>query len=163
MQPLQLYHFSHNCDLKQWKTVNDSVMGGISTSSIVTNAEGKGVFTGTVSLENSGGFCAVKHTFNTVQVQNLKAFALLLKGDGKPYQFRVKNKVSDAHSYVFAFETTTNWQTVLIPFHALQATFRGQKLNLPAFDGAQLEEIMFLVSNKISETFTLIIDQIDAE
>ncbi|WP_144891863.1 CIA30 family protein [Flavobacterium tiangeerense] len=160
MKPLLLFHFDHSCDLSQWRIVNDSVMGGISSSFIICNTDGKGLFTGTVSLENNGGFCAVKYTFDSLSLQDAKSFSVRLKGDGKAYQFRVKNKISEAHSYVFAFETTTDRQTINIPISELKPAFRGQKLNLPAYDGKQLQEITFLIGNKKNETFELAIESI---
>ncbi len=160
MEPLLLFHFDHSCDLSHWRIVNDSVMGGVSNSSIICNTDGKGLFTGTISLENNGGFCAVKYTFDSLSLQDPKSFSVRLKGDGKVYQFRVKNKISEAHSYVFAFETTTDWQTINIPISELKPAFRGQKLNLPQYNGEKLEEITFLIGNKKNETFELAIESI---
>ena len=39
-------------------------------------------------------------------------------------------------------------------------SFRGYELNQPNYDGVQMEEIAFLISNKKEESFRLLIDAI---
>jgi hypothetical protein len=86
-----------------------------------------------------------------------------LKGDGKKYQFRVKSKRSNYYSYIYEFQTTTDWQTIEIPIIELYALFRGRTVDIPNYDGTNLEEIAFLVGNKKNETFELIIDKIEVK
>jgi hypothetical protein len=49
---------------KNWRIVNDVVMGGISKSEFVILDNAIAVFRGTLSLENNGGFASVR-TFPT--------------------------------------------------------------------------------------------------
>ena len=47
-----------------WQIVNDSVMGGLSTSQAYEK-DNSLIFTGNVSLENNGGFASIRTTINT--------------------------------------------------------------------------------------------------
>ena len=161
MQPIKIFAFNLESDLTNWKIINDAVMGGVSASKFYLNTSGNGTFEGNVSLENNGGFCAVNYVFEPVILKNVTHFSIRLKGDGKKYQFRVKTHSTDSHSYVFPFQTSTDWQTIEIPITELYPAFRGQKLNLPNYDGSNLEEITFLIGNKKEETFRFQIDSIE--
>jgi hypothetical protein len=158
-----LFDFNGKSDISNWKIVDDSVMGGISSSVFSVDANGHGVFKGSVSLENNGGFCSLQHYLKPVSLKENKIFSIRLKGDGKKYQFRVKSNRSDYYSYVYEFQTTTEWQTIEILISEMYASFRGRTLNLPNYDGNNLEEIAFLIGNKKKEDFQLLIDKIEVK
>jgi hypothetical protein len=163
MNPIVLFDFNLNSNIDNWRVVDDSVMGGISSSKFFIDASGNGVFKGSVSLENNGGFCSVQHYPKPVSLKEKKIFSIRLKGDGKKYQFRVKSERSNYYSYIYEFQTTTDWQTIEIPITKLYASFRGRTIDIPNYDGASLEEIAFLVGNKKNENFQLQIDKIEVE
>lgn len=160
MQPLLIFDFNLKSDLTNWRIVNDAVMGGQSESKFYLNQDGNGTFEGNVSLENNGGFCSVKYIFESLFLKSATHFCIRLKGDGKQYQFRVKTYRTDSHSYVFPFQINTDWQNIEIPINELYPTFRGRKLDLPNYDGSNLQEIAFLIGNKKKEHFQLLIDYI---
>ena len=82
-------------------------MGGKSSSTITINKEGHGQFSGTVSTENNGGFSSVRHIFKPVSVKKTsKIMCLELKGDGKVYQLRVKDRYNNYFSYIHTFSTS---------------------------------------------------------
>ena len=163
MNPIVLFDFNLNSNIDNWRVVDDSVMGGISSSKFFIDASGNGVFKGSVSLENNGGFCSVQHYPKPVSLKEKKIFSIRLKGDGKKYQFRVKSERSNYYSYIYEFQTTTDWQTIEIPITKLYASFRGRTIDIPNYDGASLEEIAFLVGNEKNENFQLQIDKIEVE
>lgn len=163
MQAITLFGFNSESTLNGWRTVNDGVMGGISTSTINISREGFGLFRGHVSLDNNGGFCSVKYVFDTIALATATQFTIRLKGDGKNYQFRVKTNKTDSHSYMFSFSTTADWQTITIPIRDLYPVFRGKSLNIPNFNGSSLEEISFFIANKKQEDFSLLIDKIEIQ
>jgi hypothetical protein len=160
MQSLLLFDFNDHADISTWQVVNDNVMGGRSKSAFHLNDVGHGVFEGTVSLENNGGFASVRHRFNAITNKECQNVAIRLKGDGKRYQFRVKSTLDQRHSYIAYFETSGAWQTVILPLENLYPTYRGQNLDLPNFDGESLSEIAFLIGNKKAEAFHLEMDWI---
>ena len=158
-----IFDFKKESDISDWQIVNDVVMGGRSSSKFYLNDEGNGVFRGNVSLENNGGFSSLRHRFNQKKISGFKKFTIRLKGDGKRYQFRAKTNKNDQQAYVFYFETTGEWQTIEIKLSALEPTFRGRKLNMPNFPAEELEEVGFMIGNKVTENFELVIDKIVLE
>ena len=155
--------FNKESDISDWKVVNDAVMGGRSSSKFYLNEEGNGVFIGKVSLENNGGFSSLRHRFNQKKIAGYRKVSIRLKGDGKRYQFRAKTNKENQQAYISYFETTGEWQTVEIMLSALEPTFRGRKLNMPNFPAEELEEVGFMIGNKLNENFELVIDKIVLE
>lgn len=158
-----IFDFNKESDISDWKVVNDAVMGGRSSSKFYLNEEGNGVFIGTVSLENNGGFSSLRHRFNQKKIAGYRKISIRLKGDGKRYQFRAKTNKEDQQAYISYFETTGEWQTVEIMLSVLEPTFRGRKLNMPNFPAGELEEVGFMIGNKVNENFELVIDKIVLE
>ena len=158
MPQMMIFDFDKNSKIRDWRIVDDVVMGGVSKSNITINKGGNGVFSGHVSLDNNGGFSSVRHQFNSLNVSSYNKFIIRIKGDGKNYQFRVKSKLNEYHSYKYEFSTNKTWQIIEIPFDELKATFRGRLLDMDSFSNIILEEIGFLISNKKEEYFQLEID-----
>ncbi len=157
---MTIFDFSATKDLSDWMVVDDVVMGGRSDGNLEINEDGNGVFYGKVSLENYGGFSSVRYRFDTKEVSDYSKAVLRLKGDGKRYQFRVKTDQYDRHSYVTYFETSGEWETIEISLKDLSPQFRGRQLRKPNYPGQQLEEVAFLIANKVAEDFRLEIDHI---
>ncbi|NQX86110.1 MAG: CIA30 family protein [Flavobacteriaceae bacterium] len=143
-----------------WTIINDTVMGGISKSFVSYAKEGYTKFEGKVSTAYNGGFSAMKLGFETINIEKTNTIVIHLKGDGKRYQFRVKEKSQDAHSFIHYFETNGKWQTIEIPMKDLKASFRGRMLNTILFSNSILEEVGVLIGNKTNETFELLIASI---
>ena len=158
-----IFDFTEEADLKNWPVVNDTVMGGQSAGKIGKDAQGKGLFEGHVSMDNNGGFTSIRYDAGIIKLQGYSKFVIVLKGDGKPYQFRVKTNSNDYYAYVYSFETTGTWQTIEIPFSSMAASFRGRGLNLANFPSDYLEEIGILIGNKTAEDFKLAIDNISVQ
>lgn len=156
-----IYDFNKNSSPKDWLIVDDGVMGGVSQGKFSIDADGNGVFSGTVSLENNGGFSSVRHQFDKVNSTKDSKVLIRLKGDGKEYQFRIKDKSNSYYSYITTFKTSGNWETIEIKLSDLYPSFRGRKLNLPNFNSNSFEEIVFLIANKKNETFKLTLDKIE--
>ena len=78
-----IFNFSSDNSLKNQTIVDDDVMGGISSSNIVLNKNGIGLFSGHVSTKNNGGFSSLRHQFKLLDVSNYKSFVIRVRGDGK--------------------------------------------------------------------------------
>ena len=157
-----IYDFNDQSSSRDWRVVNDGVMGGLSASQFEINEVGNGLFHGHVSLENNGGFASVRHQPERMKLEKKTHFSIRIKGDGNAFQLRVKSKLNEYHSYKFIFETTGEWQIISIPFNKMIPTFRGRDLDLPNFNGSSMEEIGFLIANKKEQNFELEIDYIKA-
>lgn len=155
-----IFDFSTSESVEEWQVVNDGVMGGLSQSKIELTKDGHAKFSGHVSLANNGGFASVRHITEVKIKPNQKQVVIILKGDGKVYQFRLKSDLHQPESYVKEFQTNGEWQTVKIKLNEFSPQFRGRKLNMPNFNFDKIEEIRFLIANKKQEDFELMIESI---
>jgi len=160
MESNTIFNFNSSSDLSSWYVVDDVVMGGKSSGEFNLNKDGNGVFKGTVSLENNGGFSSLRYRFNELSTKQYSKIKIKLKGDGKKYQFRIKHKSSDYYSYNSEFVSTGEWQTIELGLSNMSPIYRGRKLRMDNFDANSIEEIAFLIGNKKEERFKLEIDSI---
>ena len=156
--PNVLYDFKPDCSLSDWKILDDTVMGGRSSGNFSITKNGTGLFDGSVSLENNGGFSSVRHRVKDISLVDFSSFVLKVKGDGKSFQFRVKDDVNSYYSYKKDFSTSGEWQEIQLKFSDFTPTYRGRTLDIPNFSGTSLEEMTFLIANKENEIFRLELD-----
>ena len=155
MQPLVLFDTHLSSAKQSWAVVDDIVMGGQSSGAFYISKEGTAVFQGKVSLENNGGFSMLRSRFKAISVDGYSKIVLRIKGDEKNYQFRIKSKISDAHSFVGHLATPGEWKTVELSLHDLYPQYRGRRIALPTFKANSIEEIAFFIGNKKAERFRL--------
>ncbi len=158
-----LYDFTKQGKGK-WRIQNDVVMGGRSESQLKMTDENYALFTGRVSLENNGGFCSIHQTSEKepfIIKEESDAFILNLKGDGKDYNFRVRTP-KGRHSYASTFSTNNNgdWETITIPFKSMHATYRGEVVNVPNYNGENVVEMQLMIGNKKEENFEIFVRSI---
>ncbi|MGC9403695.1 CIA30 family protein [Vibrio genomosp. F10 str. 9ZC157] len=153
--------FTNQDNRHLWRVSNDNVMGGISKGAVVLTSE-KTRFSGTISLENNGGFSAVFHKVDVIDA-DLTQLSLDIAGDGQRYQVRVianhrKGSFGEERIHYFhGFDTQENKrQTLTFNLIDFQATFRGRKIdNAPALSSEDIEEIGFLFKKNSEDDFTL--------
>lgn len=156
-----IFDFQKNTDLTQWNVVVDGVMGGLSTGNLKLTNDGHALFQGSISLENNGGFSSIRYDMPEMEIEDHKFISIRLKGDGKKYQFRLKNDDKNYYSYITEFTTNGEWQEIKIPLKEMYPSFRGRKLDQPNFDHDQIDEVAILIGNKKKEDFLLLIDKIE--
>jgi NADH dehydrogenase [ubiquinone] 1 alpha subcomplex assembly factor 1 len=159
----KVFIFSSPASAKEWRVLNDGVMGGVSTSELVFNNDGHGQFSGQVFLENNGGFASVQLNKTISLSPENKYIVLRVKGDGKRYEFRLKNSLTKPEAYVHPFETSGDWQEIKLSINDFYPQFRGRKLNMENFNFNSIEQFSFLIANKKQEDFKLLIDWIGIE
>ena len=106
MSQNMIYNFDNYSDLKRWVIVNDDVMGGISSSNLIIDSDGHGVFEGRISTAYNGGFASLRFNCNKTYIRQNTHFKIKIKGDGKDYQFRIKSNRDDYYSYIISFKTS---------------------------------------------------------
>ncbi|MDB4170939.1 CIA30 family protein [Polaribacter sp.] len=158
-----IFNFTKEANLSSWQVIDDGVMGGRSQGNFAINEEGNAVFEGTVSLDNYGGFSSVRHRLLEKDISKYTKVLLRIKGDGKKYQFRIKEKRRDYYSYITTFHTTNKWQTITLEMHQMYPAFRGRTLNMDNLKPNKIEEIAILIGNKKAEKFRLEIDSISLQ
>ena len=67
-----------------WMVINDTVMGGVSQSTVEAHPDEGVVFSGTLSLENNGGFTSVRQE-RTDDWSEANGVDLRVQGDGRSY------------------------------------------------------------------------------
>ena len=158
--PHTLFDFSASADISNWRIIDDGVMGGRSQGNFHINNDGHGHFTGNVSLENNGGFSSLRFSFKEMKVNDFSKICIVLKGDQRNYQVRLKSSRYDRHSYTKSISTSGEWQTIEILMSEMIPTFRGRQLNMPNYPGEQLAEFAILIGNKRAEQFNIELDTI---
>ena len=146
-----------------WKVVNDTVMGGRSSSRWTSNSSAF-IFEGNLSLENNGGFAQIRCELKNNDLSNEDGIYLKVKGDGRKYQFRIQSKVSRWANYSNEFKTKKDLvQTFYLPFKDFKPSWRGRRLNnLPTLKGEDVVGIGFLLGDKIQGKFKLEIIEVGA-
>lgn len=155
-----IFDFGTDLNLKNWYIVNDDVMGGLSSATLTNDNSGYAIFSGEISLDNNGGFASIRHNFKKISVSKNNTINILLKGDKKVYQLRIKENNYDYHSYVYNFTTSGKWEVISINLNDMYPSFRGRKLNDQNFRGSHINQISILIANKVEENFSLLIDKL---
>lgn len=155
-----LFNFHKDSDISDWKIVDDVVMGGKSQGNFELNSQGYAEFSGFVSLINNGGFSSVRANIQKENINDFQQIVIKIKGDGKKYQFRIKDDSKRNFSYIKEFKTSGNWEEIVINLNEMYPSFRGRKLDLPNFSSNSINEIAILIGNKKEENFKLLIDKI---
>ena len=141
-----------------WVVVNDGVMGGVSQSRAELSNRGTLWFTGTVSLENNGGFASIRHTSEAFGIGPGDGISVNVKGDGRKYQLRVRTSNRfDGIAYKADFQTVNGaWQELQIPWADFTATYRGRSIpGAPALNGEKIAQVGFLIADGVQGDFEL--------
>ena len=160
-----LFDFVSSDAVSAWRVVNDTVMGGISSSRMVQTSDGKAAFIGEVSLENNGGFASVQGSVIKQSLGDFDGIALRVKGDGKKYKCSLHTDYQfDGVSHQAVFATKNGeWQIVNIPFTDFIPTYHGRRLSEDKrLKREFIKKLGFLISDKQNGVFRLEIDWIKA-
>ena len=158
-QPQTIFDFNSAKNINSWRIVNDDVMGGKSSSKI-SLINKKGVFKGEVSLENNGGFAMTQLDSKINNVKDYKKIVLKIKGDGKKYQFRIKEKRFNMYSYTQNFKTSGKEEEIVLYLKDFKPQFRGRKLDMPNFGKDIIEQVAILIGDGKNEKFEIQINTI---
>ena len=147
-----------------WSTVNDTVMGGRSSSIWKAGSFSSSVFKGYLSLENNGGFASVRHNVRNKDFSDESGIYLKFIGDGRTYQFRIRSKSASWADYYHEFETQDDQElSIFLPFQDFKASWRGLNLRmLPSLKSRDVIEVGLFLSDKKQGKFKLEISEISA-
>jgi len=154
-----IFDFKKNTSIRDWRIVDDGVMGGISAGQLRLDEQGNGIFYGYVSLENYGGFSSLRLR-KKVAINGYSKILIKVYGDNKVYQLRVRSNYRDRHVYVKNFFAKSGWQEIEIPLRLMEPQFRGRKLRMANFNSNSIIEFGILIGNKVEEQFSLKIDHV---
>ena len=147
----------------KWNIVNDTVMGGRSSSRWSKNSSALS-FEGFLSLENNGGFASVRHDLNNINLSSTEGIFIKVKGDGRKYQFRIRSQASRWANYSQEFKTKKDTvQSFFLPYKDFKPSWRGRSVrNVPTLTGKDVRGIGFLLGDKVQGKFKLDILNISA-
>lgn len=161
---IQLFDSGAKPSSLNWNIVNDTVMGGRSSSRWISKSSSPCSFEGYLSLENNGGFASVRCDLNNENLTKTEGIFIRVKGDGRKYQFRIRSQASRWANYSHEFKTVRNKiKTFYLPYKDFEPSWRGRSLNnLPVLKGKDVRGIGFLLGDKIQGNFKLEILSISA-
>ena len=147
----------------KWNIVNDTVMGGRSSSRWSKNSSALS-FEGFLSLENNGGFASVRHDLDNINLSSTDGIFIKVKGDGRKYQFRIRSQASRWANYSQEFKTKKDTvQSFFLPYKDFKPSWRGRSVrNVPTLTGKDVRGIGFLLGDKVQGRFKLDIINISA-
>lgn len=124
----RVVRFDSAPDMDAWQVVNDSVMGGVSTSQIQLSGLGWAIFEGNLSLDNNGGFASVRAEVQAGAFSEAERIRMRFRGDGKSYKLRLRtSRRFNAVNYEAPFDTVSGqWMEIDLPIQAFLPVWRGR-------------------------------------
>jgi len=156
-------NFDKNSDDIRWFTVNDGVMGGLSSGIFQYKENSTGVFKGNLSLENNGGFSWLKAVDSEMNLKEAEGIKIKVKGDGRKYALTLKNPERRSVMYFASFFETKKgeWEEITLPMKSFKGYFYGQNVNaVSSMNRAKIKELGFILLDKKPGPFELEIDWI---
>lgn len=150
--------FSNKNESWRWAPIDDSVMGGVSASRLVSSGDGSCVFAGDLSLENNGGFASVRSAKAELGLEGSKGLSVKVRGDGKTYKLRLRmDGRMDGVSYEVSFPTTAGeWTEESFDLSEFRPTWRGRNVpNADDLDPSRVRSVTFMISDKQEGSFRL--------
>lgn len=149
------------CESIQWRVINDTVMGGRSSSRMDCD-KGVSHFHGQLSLENNGGFTSVRGTMPKMDAA-LQALRIKVRGDGRSYIATLRTGQRMIY-HRQPFDTVAGEELwIELPLNAYRPYAYGRKLaDVPPIwvSGEQPTSLGFMLSDKLPGEFSLRIDEL---
>lgn len=144
-----------------WRVIDDGVMGGRSRGRVSVSAGGLR-FSGQLSTENNGGFSSVRGCLPHPRPGLLVA-RLYLRGDGRRYQFRLRETDEpDAPAWRAFFATTGEPQRVELPGAGFEAVIRGRRLEvLPGLRERTIRYVGLMLTSADEGPFRLDLERLE--
>ena len=156
--PRLLFEFQGNEAAREWQTVNDGVMGGGSRGRFEISQDKTLRFTGTLSLQNNGGFASVRSKAKRLGLQPGDTLIVRVRGDGREYSLNLyTSEPRMAFSYRATLATKNEeWIEVKLPLTSFRATSFGRWIpNAGEVKPADVTAIGFMLSDKTPGPFHL--------
>lgn len=141
-----------------WEAIDDRIMGGCSQSR-PEYLQGIGLrFTGTVSLDNKGGFASIRSSEGCFDLSGHSGLKIRVCGDGKTYKLSLRTDFYyDGISYQASFKTKAGiWQEISLPFDEFAPTHHGITLTtVPAMETARVKSFGLFIADRQVGPFKL--------
>ena len=161
--PKVLFDFTGADAAKEWQTINDGVMGGVSDGKVKITDKKTLEFYGTLSLENNGGFASVRSKAKKLGLEKGDVLVVKVRGDGREYSMNLHvPRPLVAFSYRAAVKTKKDeWIEVKLPLEKFEATSFGRVVkDARPVDPAEVNALGFLLGDKKAGPFKLEVEWI---
>lgn len=161
-----LFDFNGADAAKDWQTVNDGVMGGVSEGKFQITDNKTMEFFGTLSLANNGGFASVRTKAKKLGLEKGDALVAKVKGDGREYHMNLSvPSFQIAYNYRAVFKTKKDeWIEVKLPLDKFEATSFGKVVkNAGQVKPNSVNGLGFMLSDKKAGPFKLEIESIKVD
>lgn len=141
-----------------WRSVNDGVMGGLSTGTLRRSNGGSALFEGSVSFENNGGFASVRTSIGEQDLSAYEGLEIRIRGDGHRYRLRLHDHARlDGIAFQADFHSGIGeWHDVGLQFGAFRPSFRGRTpADAPALDTRTIRQIGLMIADRQEGSFRL--------
>ena len=150
----------------KWLSVNDNVMGGVSKGGFRISDDNTLVFSGSLSMENRGGFTSIRTRPTDLKLDGYDTIAIRVKGDGRTYYLNLMTSSrSAASSYRAPMKTKKGtWQDVRINLKDFVYTSFGRIIAGAApLKANEIRSLGITLADKKAGPFRLEISWIRAE
>ena len=156
--------FEDEDSVKNWISVNDGVMGGISKGSFEYSGKKTILFSGVLSLENNGGFASIRKEKTSLGLSGATGIIVKAKGDGRTYWVDLRSgNQSGASSYRAYLATRKGkWEEPLIPLSEFKPQAFGRQLPGAPIAPESIVSVGFTIADKKAGPFELEIAHIKA-
>ncbi len=147
-----------------WFTVDDVVMGGVSSSFFELTEANTGRFFGELSLENNGGFCSVRSTPQNYDLGEFSGIRIRVKGDGRSYGFNIypAGRMNRVY-YQQSFETVAGeWIEKTFLFEDFEPLIIGRRVNAGPLNPSAIGNFGVILADYNPGTFEFHFEQIHA-
>jgi monofunctional biosynthetic peptidoglycan transglycosylase len=165
-KPEVLFDFTNPDAAKEWQTVNDGVMGGVSEGKLRITAEKTLEFFGTLSLENNGGFASVRTKAKKLNLEKGDTLVAKVRGDGREYSLNLYvKKPMIAFSYRATVQTKKDeWIEIKVPLDKFEATSFGNLVkDAGPVNPTEVNAVGFLLGDKKAGPFKLEVEWIQVK
>lgn len=162
-KPRALFEFTGADAARDWQTVNDGVMGGVSEGRFKITDQKTLEFFGTLSLRNNGGFASVRSRAGRLGLAKGDTLVARIRGDGREYSMNLYlNRPLRAFSYRATFQTRKDqWMVVRLPLDQFEATSFGRVVgDAGAVKPQEIDSLGFLLGDKKPGPFKMEIEWI---
>lgn len=152
-----LFDFEQDSGGGDWTTVDDTVMGGRSASTLEV-ADGALIFSGELSLENQGGFCSARSKTQGWDLSDFEGLAVTIRTGDRAFTLTARDETGrDAVGHHHPLPVTGDeWQTVHALFADFEASYHGRVLeDHPGLDTSRVRSVGFLISEQQEGDFKL--------
>jgi monofunctional biosynthetic peptidoglycan transglycosylase len=152
-----LFDFRDTGSVGDWRIINDTVMGGVSSSRFEATEDGA-AFTGKVSLDRGGGFVSMRSPKGSYDLSGSDGLRIWMRGSDKTFQLTVYTEPGGRVSYRAPFTppSTADWEAVDVFFDDLTPFVRGRHVpDAPAFDPARIRAVGILLGDEQDGNFRL--------